>query len=109
STISQTLLNTKKDIADYKLEIRSLQIHISEMRTRRTQLKVYKASLKSLLSPIRRLPNELLYRIFGLTYSTNHLVSRDHQILALAISSVCTRWRQLALSSPDLWSSMDIY
>ncbi|KIK54893.1 hypothetical protein GYMLUDRAFT_120880, partial [Collybiopsis luxurians FD-317 M1] len=99
----------EKDLADYESEIHSLQIRIAQVRARHENLKAYTTNLGSLLSPIRRLPNELLGKIFGFASNPNDLTSRLRGSSASAVSSVCARWRQLALNSPEVWSSMRIY
>ncbi|KAF9073305.1 hypothetical protein BDP27DRAFT_1289483 [Rhodocollybia butyracea] len=77
--------------------------------------------LRSILSPMRRLPNESLLRIFEYVCDENFLQSYPWNDFApptkltfpvivylptMAISSVCFRWRELALSSPGLWASL---
>ncbi|KAL0564759.1 hypothetical protein V5O48_017278 [Marasmius crinis-equi] len=62
---------------------------------------------RTLLSPIHRLPSEVLLEIFQHCCHTNTL--SDPQVPpALALSRVCGRWRDIAVSSPRLWSSITI-
>ncbi|KAJ7113357.1 hypothetical protein C8R43DRAFT_833020, partial [Mycena crocata] len=51
----------------------------------------------------QRLPPELLVEIFGLVSGTEHqfLGSRHHAPSVL--SRVCSRWRAVCLSTPELW------
>ncbi|KAE9388403.1 hypothetical protein BT96DRAFT_436796 [Gymnopus androsaceus JB14] len=84
-------------------------------------------SQQSLISPLRRLPNEIIARIFEYTCEENFLQEFPwHDIdypsatptkltlpvitylPAMTISSVCSRWRQLALSYPALWSNLRV-
>ncbi|KIK82749.1 hypothetical protein PAXRUDRAFT_832150 [Paxillus rubicundulus Ve08.2h10] len=51
------------------------------------------------ISPIRRLPNELLRHIFMFNFD-------DHPCCAWVLASVCVLWRRLALSIPKLWSKI---
>ncbi|KAI0253374.1 hypothetical protein BJV78DRAFT_1351755 [Lactifluus subvellereus] len=53
-----------------------------------------------MLNPIRpahRLPREVLIQIFGLVGSGKKI---------LPVSHVCRRWRDIALKTPELWSSL---
>ncbi|SJL14755.1 uncharacterized protein ARMOST_18223 [Armillaria ostoyae] len=61
---------------------------------------------KSLLSPIRRLPSDILLHIFGLATDDDgeHCLSSPPFIFR----SVCYTWRALVLSSPTLFSNVDI-
>lgn len=51
------------------------------------------------ISPIRRLPNELLRHIFLFNFD-------NHPCCAWILASVCVLWRRLALSIPKLWSKV---
>ncbi|KAK7007930.1 hypothetical protein R3P38DRAFT_3026718 [Favolaschia claudopus] len=59
------------------------------------------ASLKLVISPIRKLPDEILAIVFRLAIDTFY-VSRI--ICALRVSQVCKHWRQLAHRTPHLWT-----
>ncbi|KAJ8081210.1 hypothetical protein PM082_018053 [Marasmius tenuissimus] len=68
-------------------------------------LKISMANLHSLLSPIHQLPPELLVNIFRLICASTELrLSETPQIVAL--TSVCGRWRETALSTPSLWADI---
>ncbi|KIK52714.1 hypothetical protein GYMLUDRAFT_207835, partial [Collybiopsis luxurians FD-317 M1] len=62
--IEETLLLLDKDMADYESEIVHLQSQILYVEAQMKRLFKYKAKYQLLLSPIRRLPNETLERIF---------------------------------------------
>ena len=51
------------------------------------------------ISPIRRLPQELLREVFLINFENNPRC-------AWGLSSVCTLWRRIALSMPKLWSKI---
>ncbi|KAL0565196.1 hypothetical protein V5O48_016833 [Marasmius crinis-equi] len=71
----------------------------------------------STTSPVQRLPNEILDEIFRHTSGQNLLGSvpvcwdpeylpRSRISMAFRISSVCSRWRSIALSLPAIWANM---
>ncbi|KIK57018.1 hypothetical protein GYMLUDRAFT_263378 [Collybiopsis luxurians FD-317 M1] len=98
--IKETLRLAKQDIADYTAEIHRKQMELKK-------LKAYTQQLSSLLSPIRRLPGEILLYIFAFCCEKNDL--RYHQPgNALILSSVCTLWRELTVSYPMLWSNFSV-
>nr|GAT53346.1 predicted protein [Mycena chlorophos] len=51
------------------------------------------------------LPGEILMLVFAWACAPTYLV---HQSTALALSQVCTRWRQLSLSMPELWTAFAV-
>lgn len=60
--------------------------------------------------PVNHLPFELWARIFLLTASDTeekHVGVRSGQCLPLIISHVCTRWREISISVPFLWNTID--
>ncbi|KAJ8081211.1 hypothetical protein PM082_018054 [Marasmius tenuissimus] len=68
-------------------------------------LKTSIANIRSLLSPIHRLPPELLTRIFTcICIPTWLAIEEAPEILELA--SVCGRWREIILSTPSLWANI---
>ncbi|KAJ7294073.1 hypothetical protein C8J57DRAFT_1270722 [Mycena rebaudengoi] len=58
----------------------------------------------AIISPIRSLPYDVLGEIFSWTLPQLIFCSIEPSQNPWAISRVCTRWRKLALSLPELWS-----
>jgi hypothetical protein len=60
--------------------------------------------------PIKKLPAEILSHIFeiAISSSSSHSPPNQHQPL-LAISLVCTWWREMAINTPSLWSHINIH
>lgn len=79
-------------VADRKRAIREMQCeqHALEEKVKLTL---------AYISPIRRLPHELLRHIFTFNFD-------NHPCCAWILASVCVLWRRLALSIPKLWSKV---
>ncbi|KIK58204.1 hypothetical protein GYMLUDRAFT_202677 [Collybiopsis luxurians FD-317 M1] len=107
SEISSILQDVDRDLEHYSSEIYTLQAKLSFLESQRERLRNHKAALSSLLSPIHRLPNELLARILMLAGQESGLNSTN--VDALSVAAVCYRWRQMALASSSVWSSFHIY
>jgi len=90
---------------------KQLEIH-PKNRVLKNQLRTYENYLtrhQSILSPLRRLPPELLYQIFDFSAPPRlHLEGPDNPIrwseLPFNVSQVCHRWRAITLSMPILWT-----
>ncbi|KAJ3878765.1 hypothetical protein F5051DRAFT_220781 [Lentinula edodes] len=90
-------------------EIHRLQSHIAFLQNQQHHLADYKVCLHSLKSPIRRLPSEIMLRIFDFACDMNYIASNSlRTIPALALKNVCSYWRDLTQSCPQLWSRMYI-
>lgn len=68
---------------------------------------------KTLISPIRRLPFEILQLIFihslNWEYDSTNLGSYRRRLISslpFNVSQVCVRWREIALDTPRLWSEL---
>src|ERR1700733_15289970 len=87
--------------------ISQLDVHINALLLRRRALCNYRQMLVTLLSPIRRLPPELLGEIFRYCLPQNYHEKGDHKAVMLP-SHVCKHWRDVALSTPTLWTNIDL-
>jgi hypothetical protein len=72
---------------------------IKDLQREREALENKIARARAYMSPIRRLPNELLRHIFIMNFD-------EYPCCAWILSSVCSQWRRLALSMPRLWSKV---
>ncbi|KAJ7631359.1 hypothetical protein DFH06DRAFT_702903 [Mycena polygramma] len=125
STISRDTLDTNDPPADFNIS--SVREFVSRGSARRTildsRIAPLKAELEKLLdernsldaeirkhegalSPLRRLPTEILCAIFTLAlppfaYSSNVMNVQEGPWV---LSAVCSRWRTIALSQPCFWT-----
>jgi len=93
---------------DHKIEAAEAQLAeimaesrcvIKQLQRERDALEDKIAHALAYMSPIRRLPNELLRHIFIMNFD-------EYPCCAWILSSVCSQWRRLALSMPRLWSKV---
>uniref|UniRef100_A0A0W0EUM2 Uncharacterized protein n=2 Tax=Moniliophthora roreri TaxID=221103 RepID=A0A0W0EUM2_MONRR len=95
-------------LASIRHEIYEAEEKIRALREEETRLTGYAQSYKTVLHPIRGIPEDILRLIFlacvlDSKRSTNSL---DPTLPPWILGQVCHRWRQVALSSPPLWSSI---
>ncbi|KAJ6501966.1 hypothetical protein C8R45DRAFT_1209619 [Mycena sanguinolenta] len=87
-------------IEESELKLASLDSQLSALIELRDRERTCVATLKDLIAPIHTLPVELLPEIFEFT------IRNDWQIEdVLRISQVCSDWRQVAHSTPRLWTA----
>lgn len=100
--------NTSLADVDRKIEAAEAQLAqiVADSRCSIKQLQRERASLEekisrtlAYMSPIRRIPAELLRLIFMMHFD-------EYPCCAWVLSSVCSQWRRLALSMPKLWSKV---
>ncbi|KAJ7767372.1 hypothetical protein B0H14DRAFT_360001, partial [Mycena olivaceomarginata] len=61
-----------------------------------------------LLSPIRRLPRELLQMVFLFAVPDRLPLATQSTISAIQLAHVCSYWRTVALDTSRLWTTIDI-
>ena len=88
-------------------ELSKLQTVMNKLKTRRSELELQISYQTGLLSPIRRLPNELLGEIL-LHFSGGRVDVCSPRSDIWKFEKVCKRWRDVSLSS-EIWSSIDVF
>ncbi|KAF9065068.1 hypothetical protein BDP27DRAFT_1425134 [Rhodocollybia butyracea] len=87
------------------------QARIAQLQLERDRLQADLEALRVELSPIRRIPLEILSEIFvhclPVPRRTGFSVATPSKA-PLLLSQICRRWRSVAISIPKLWSSLSI-
>jgi hypothetical protein len=88
-------------------DISHIQMLLDELRRKREPLHNFLAEQITILAPIRRIPAEILAEIFVLCMNYD-ISSFNPAKSPLLVGRVCKGWRQVALSTQKLWSSIHI-
>ncbi|KAK7038389.1 hypothetical protein R3P38DRAFT_2905811 [Favolaschia claudopus] len=111
------------ELARYDSEIARLEAQMDHLQKSRAAVQEFRAECISLLSPVRRLPAEILVKIFALCMSGFDRPFHDHfnepsnfdmemarlaRAPLLRLSSVCAMWHALALGTPTLWNFIQV-
>ncbi|KAI3602232.1 short chain dehydrogenase [Moniliophthora roreri] len=105
--IDRFISDAEHDINAYEMHIHRLLTSVNQYRAKLASLKREIARYKSLRSPIRQLPPELLRHIFILAATPTILgIGAAWESPAFTLASVCVRWRNVATKSPMLWSNI---
>ncbi|EAU81505.2 hypothetical protein CC1G_10963 [Coprinopsis cinerea okayama7 len=79
--------------------VRESRCAINQLEEERARLVEEEMATLAYLSPLRRLPQELVREIFMWCFE-------EHPCCAWILAAVCTSWRRLALRMPLLWSKI---
>ncbi|KAJ7780040.1 hypothetical protein DFH07DRAFT_875643, partial [Mycena maculata] len=87
-------------------EISVLQDRLKQLEEERSALGDYHVQNTAMLSPLRRMPAEVLSEIFSWTLSPVHapLTVKRLRDSPWVLTHVSSRWRAIALSTSSLWS-----
>ncbi|KAJ7913524.1 hypothetical protein B0H13DRAFT_2468593 [Mycena leptocephala] len=89
-------------------EIADLQRAIDKLADERETLGVYVEAHKALISPVRRLPLDIIQEIFMACLPTHRNCVMSASEAPVLLGRICSAWRAISLSTPPLWASLHI-
>ncbi|KAF9002518.1 hypothetical protein BDQ17DRAFT_1356999, partial [Cyathus striatus] len=97
-SIIQNLVSSSETI------IQTLEAELSQLQSQLTNIRTFKTFHHTLISPMRRLPDELLGEIFA------YVIGEDGIDIGTLrgiwdLWRVCTRWRDIIKGTPSFWST----
>ncbi|KAJ7189085.1 hypothetical protein C8R46DRAFT_1056566 [Mycena filopes] len=97
------------ELARYNAEIEALEKNLAALKLDQHTLESYTSGCRSVYSPVRRLPTEVLVEIFDLSEHTpGEEMERITKLHLIRLSQVCFCWRNIAMDTPRLWSTITI-
>ncbi|KAF5386390.1 hypothetical protein D9757_006691 [Collybiopsis confluens] len=107
--IRQLIKAVNGEIDGYTDEISRLKSQLVLLRTRREKARNQATTLRSLFSPIHRLPSELLGGIFLHLCEDRSSSFFYRSLPPITIAAVCNRWRTLCISHSRLWRVFSVF
>lgn len=101
-----SLVNDK--VSDYDARIAELQAALQAITRQREQLHETVTAHEALVSPLRRLPPEILQIIFVWCLSQNRNAVMHASEAPVLLGRICSEWRRISLATPELWASLHI-
>ncbi len=103
TTIERHLGDPRTEIALVALEIQRVDSILQTLKNHHVFLEKHISQNLHFLhpSPIRQMPTEVLNIIFSAACTS---VERSEYKTPLSISLVCSKWRAIAISTPELWT-----
>ncbi|KAJ7580211.1 hypothetical protein C8J56DRAFT_962537, partial [Mycena floridula] len=131
SAIRVNVVRRKIELEDLEDQISTLDYALGRLQVRADEVKQAVEKDKALLHPMRRMPAELLRRIFSiymqptetpqclstgtlsnlrLSLSITDIDIRNHptEQIPCHLSLVCQRWRDIVASFPEIWTNVSL-
>ncbi|KAJ7312370.1 hypothetical protein DFH08DRAFT_943576 [Mycena albidolilacea] len=98
------LSNGRARMLALNAKIALLRSSLDELLEEEDKLRVDIRKHEGGLSPLRRIPIEILSHIFTFTLPPHRLSYQRHDFAQWDVSAVCTRWRAIVISQPCFWT-----
>ncbi|KAJ7131062.1 hypothetical protein C8R44DRAFT_871600 [Mycena epipterygia] len=89
-------------------EVQRLDSLIQDLICRRVKLVSHLEAHKALISPVRRLPNDIVQEVFLACRPAHRKAVLCANEAPLVLTRICSAWRALALSTLALWTSLQL-
>ncbi|KAJ7364916.1 hypothetical protein DFH08DRAFT_1073434 [Mycena albidolilacea] len=106
--IRTLLADPVDELARVEARIEELEIALSQLKELRASLKTPIDAHRALISPMRCIPQDVLLAIFSSCLPSEHNALIDPAEAPLVLGRICRHWRDVAYSTPILWSSIHI-
>ncbi|KAJ6585369.1 hypothetical protein B0H19DRAFT_1109349 [Mycena capillaripes] len=108
SEICALLVDPVGELARVDAQIEEMEIMLSQLKEKRAMLKTPIDAHRALMSPIRRIPRDVLSEIFFSCLPSVHNALIDPAEAPLLLGRICRHWRSVSYSTPSIWSSIHI-
>ncbi|KAJ7919486.1 hypothetical protein B0H13DRAFT_245365 [Mycena leptocephala] len=106
--IRDFLKDAQKQVTDLTEELARLDSLRKELSQKREQLKQFIDAHLALVSPVRRLPEDIIRAIFLASLSTHRNPAISSEEAPLLLCQICRLWRSIALATPRMWAAIHI-
>ncbi|KAF8201165.1 hypothetical protein K438DRAFT_1821502 [Mycena galopus ATCC 62051] len=106
--IRALLVDPADELARIDTRIEELEVALKQLKEQRASLKGPIHAHRALISPMRRVPDDVLVEIFLSCLPSEHNSLIDFAEAPLVLGRICRHWRSVAYSTPRLWSSIHI-
>ncbi|KAJ7055370.1 hypothetical protein C8F01DRAFT_1373895 [Mycena amicta] len=108
ATIRDFLVDPGKQLVDIQTELKRVQRVLKALAHRQDRLKKFINAHRALVSPMRRMPPEIVQNIFVATLPNGRNCAISKKEGPLLLGRVCKSWRAISQATPRLWASVHI-
>ncbi|KAF7348253.1 hypothetical protein MSAN_01778900 [Mycena sanguinolenta] len=106
--IRSLLVEPTDELVRIDTQIEAMEIALGQLKEQRALLREPIDAHRALISPMRRVPQDILLEIFFSCLPTEHNALMDPAEAPLVLGRICRYWREVVYSAPMLWSSVHI-
>lgn len=106
--IHQLLKERKARLTAFAEEIERARAELLRLEQQRDQVQDVVQELEALLSPVRRMPMDIMTKVFEHCIWDQVSPKADPRMAPLLLGQVCRSWRHLLFSLPCLWTTLHL-
>ncbi|KAK7441045.1 hypothetical protein VKT23_016829 [Stygiomarasmius scandens] len=107
--IQELLKAPESQLHQIDQDLARLRSVIDSLLVRRAKLASFVDAHRRIISPIRRIPPEVLTQIFLYCLPIRHPPTRSKKEAPLLLTEICKSWRDVSLCTPPLWDSIHVH
>ncbi|KIM36882.1 hypothetical protein M413DRAFT_77600, partial [Hebeloma cylindrosporum] len=106
--VKEALKTPFNELREIEVEIQRLCDLVETLKIERQGVQRRIDDYNVILSPVRRLPVDVLHEIFFRCLPTHRNPTMQLSEAPVLLTRICSSWRAIALSSPRIWSKIHI-
>nr|GAT49331.1 predicted protein [Mycena chlorophos] len=95
-------------LVEPRVRLREIEKQIEELEAERAKLSTHIDAHEALISPMRRLPEDVLQEIFLRCLPSHRNPAMSSLEAPVLLGRICREWRMLAFATPALWARIHI-
>ncbi|KAJ7748334.1 hypothetical protein B0H16DRAFT_1725520 [Mycena metata] len=113
-SVQSTISRLRRRLSHHDKSISRLRAQLTQLEEERVSIATDLSRNMGIISPLRRMPPEIILEIFGWTLPSEQETVKHSTINATmqdspwSLGRICSRWRTVALASQCLWSFIGI-
>ena len=106
--LTESLKAPLNELREIDIDIQRLCEPVENLNIKRQSIQKIIDDHNTILSPVRRLPVDVLHEIFFHCLPTHRNPIMECSETPVLLTRICGSWRAIALSSPRIWSKIHI-
>lgn len=106
--IIQLLAEQNLNLSIVNEELDRARAEVSRLESKHTEITTIVHKLEALRSPIRRMPTEIMAKVFDHCVGDDEVQKLDPLRAPMLLGQVCSAWKELVFSLPCLWRKLKV-
>ncbi|KIJ64358.1 hypothetical protein HYDPIDRAFT_112355 [Hydnomerulius pinastri MD-312] len=106
--INELLAERNQELSVVSKEIERARAEVQRLENKHAEVQGVVHELEALMSPVRRMPTDIMAKIFEHAVRDQDMPKPDPRLAPLLLGQICHSWRSLLFSLPCLWTTLQV-